>query len=168
MNKKLIYSALLMIFVVYVGGAMAQPMHGHFGKGEFPPMRGWQNIPDLTDEQKSEIEKRAVEHQKKMVTMRSELKLQQIELRSLIREEADIKKIEKQVEEVGKIRTEIQKSRIAHHFDIRSLLTDEQKEYMDSQKFMNRGDRPGRGMSGKRHPGAFRGPDGPGPCFMND
>ncbi len=165
MNKKLIYSALLMIFVVYVGAAMAQPMHGHFGKGEFPPMRGWQNIPDLTNEQKSEIEKRTIEHQKEMISVQSDLKLKQLNLRELIREQSDIKKIEKKVEEIGVIRTELQKKRIRRHLEIKSLLTDEQKEYMDSQRFIKKDNRPGRGMRGKHHPGGFR---GPGPCFMND
>ena len=165
MNKKLFYSALLMMFLVYVGGAMAQPMHGQFGKGEFPPMRGWQNIPDLTDKQKAEIEKRTIGHQKEMISMRSDLRLQQLDLRQLIRDEADIKKIEKKVEEIGVIRTELQKKRIRHRLDIKNLLTDEQKEYLESQRFMNKGNRSGRGMRGRPHPGAFR---GPGPCFMND
>ncbi|MBD3287872.1 periplasmic heavy metal sensor [candidate division KSB1 bacterium] len=164
MNKRRIYTVILMMFVFYVNGATAQPMHGHFGKGEFPPMQGWQDIPDLTEDQKSEIEKITLEHRKEMISMRADLKLQRLELQSMIREEADFNKIENKVEEVGKMRTEIQKKRIAHHLEIRSLLTDEQKKALDSAKF-NRSRRPlGRGF-GKHHPKPFC---GPGPDMLEE
>ncbi|MBE0460675.1 MAG: periplasmic heavy metal sensor [Candidatus Aminicenantes bacterium] len=88
-------------------------------------------IHSLTTEQISKIQKLKLEHQKEILPLRQKMQTIHLELRALISEGADQKKLEAKIDESGKIRTEIQKKALAHHQEIRKLLTDEQKVYFD-------------------------------------
>ena len=56
----------------------------------------------------------------------------------------DRSEIENLVEEIGTIRTSIQKARINHHQEVRAQLTEEQRVIFDTR--MQRGFGPGHGM----------------------
>jgi len=88
-------------------------------------------IPSLTTEQISKIQKLKLENQKEILPLRQKRQTIYLELRTLISEGADQKKLETKIDESGKIRTEIQKKALAHHQEIRKLLTDEQKVYFN-------------------------------------
>ncbi|MDH5468155.1 MAG: Spy/CpxP family protein refolding chaperone [Candidatus Aminicenantes bacterium] len=88
-------------------------------------------IPNLTTEQLSKIQKLKLEFEKEMLPVRTKMQSLKLDLRTLNAENADLKKIEAKIDEISKICAELQKKRIAHHRDIRNLLTDEQKAFFD-------------------------------------
>ena len=72
------------------------------------------NIPNLTAEQISKIQKLKLEFQKEILPLRQKMQTIRLEMRTLISEGADQKKLEAKIEESGKIRIEIQKKALAH------------------------------------------------------
>lgn len=90
-------------------------------------------IPNLTPEQTAKIQKLRIEHQKALLTLQTVLKTKQLELRLLMMEGADQKKLEAKIDELAKARADIQKKCLAHRNEIRSLLTDEQKKAFDQK-----------------------------------
>jgi Spy/CpxP family protein refolding chaperone len=90
-------------------------------------------IPNLTPEQAAKIEKLKVEHQKALVLLQADLKIKRLELRQLMLEKADQKKLEAKIDELAKVGAEIQKKCLAHRTDIGRLLTDEQKKAFDQK-----------------------------------
>lgn len=104
-------------------------------------------ILNLTDEQKDKIDDLRSEQHKNMIELRYKLSMKNFELNELMRKNPDEKKALKIVEEIGKIKLDIEKSRITNHFKIRSLLTDEQKKIFDKHFGINMGR--GFGMNNK-------------------
>ncbi len=89
---------------------------------------------NLTAEQQSQISDLRLQLQKEMLPLRSELMTKRNELKLLMTaEKPDMGKINRKIEEISKIRTEIQKKRVAHRLKIRSLLTEEQRKIFDTQ-----------------------------------
>ncbi len=118
-----------------------------------------QAMPDLTDEQEQKISDLRTAYVKEMNTYRSDLSIKRAELQKLqTADDADMNKINSKIDEIGKIMTEMSKSKAAHHQKVRALLTDEQRVLFDSRH--NRRMRPGMKMRrGELH--GFR--DGTGP-----
>ena len=121
------------------------------------PRKGLLGIPDLTADQLKQIEKLRLEHQKDVLPIRTKLQTKRLELRTLILEDKDQKEIEKKVEELGSIRTEMMKKHITHHLAIRNLLTDDQKVFFDARGF-GRHWGAGRDFNGRPGLKDFRGP----------
>ena len=134
MNKKIIALAILVLAV-----ALAQPGPGHqSGKGEF--RTSLMEELDLTNDQ-----------QKKIDNMREAMQLEAIDLR------ADIQKLELKLESEMKAnnsskksvmavaaklnakRGELQTMHISNRFDVRALLTVEQRQLFDSRPFKKYG-----------------------------
>lgn len=88
-------------------------------------------IPNLTDNQKTKIQKLHLEFQKKMITMKAEQKKQELDLKALIMESASQKKIDGKIDEIYKIRAQMHKECYANCKTIVSLLNDEQKKNFD-------------------------------------
>ncbi len=96
-----------------------------------PPMMRMLN---LTDEQASQISDLRLQLQKEMLPLRSKLITKRNELKLLLTaDKPDQGKINQKVEEISKIRTEIQKKQITHRLKIRSLLTEEQRKIFDAR-----------------------------------
>jgi Spy/CpxP family protein refolding chaperone len=88
---------------------------------------------ELTDAQKEQIEKLGTEHAKKVLPLRNELGELRAELRTLSTvDKVNMTDINKKIDEMGKVQTELMKERAAHRQQIRSLLTDEQRVKFDS------------------------------------
>lgn len=112
------------------------------------------NIPDLTQEQQDKIDALRTTQMKDMQTFRNQLDEKRAHLQTLrSADKADMKAIDKTIDEMGAIRTQMMKKREQHIQDIRNLLTDEQRVYFDNHKRGKgpgqgycRGDRPGRGQ----------------------
>ena len=90
-------------------------------------------IPNLTPEQAAKIEKVKIEHQKALLLLQADLKIKRLELRQLMIEKADQKKLEAKIDELAKVGADMQKKCLAHRNEVRGLLTDEQKKAFDQK-----------------------------------
>ncbi|NPA35559.1 MAG: periplasmic heavy metal sensor [Chlorobi bacterium] len=119
------------------------------------------NLPNITEEQKNKLDAMRTEHWKNVQNTQNLIAEKIARLRTLrTADNVDMKEINKTIDELNSLRTQIQKSREQHIQDVRKLLTDEQRVYFDN--FQNtRGQRFGRGMGrgmGRCGRGYGRGP----------
>jgi len=155
----------LMMVVLVAGFALAQP--GPATAAPTPPsnlipMSGRQGMqgmmpgpamPDMTPEQLEKVDALRTAHVKEMIPLRADLEVKEIELDALWRaDEPDAKKIVAKVTEIGNLRQKMEIGRINHQFDMRKLMTPEQRKAMKKmgmgRGMMGRG--MGRGMRGMR------------------
>lgn len=142
------HTALVALMIVaVVGFAIAQP--GPAGTVQAPMAGGMQGMmhgaamPDMTPEQMEKMDALRTAQVKAMAPLRSDLKVKEIELDALWRaDEPDAKKIIAKVKEIGDIREKMEIVRINHQFDMRKLMTPEQRKAMKGMGM-------GRGMMGK-------------------
>ena len=90
-------------------------------------------IPNLTPDQSAKIAKLKFEHQKALIQLQAALKTKRLELRQLMLEKADQKKLDFKIDEIAKAGADIQKSCLAHKTAVSGLLTDEQKKALDQK-----------------------------------
>lgn len=161
----LILSVSLMAQRGYGTGRYAQnrPGTGRFAQNRLGTGLYCHAIPDLTDEQEQKIDDLRTAHMKEMNSYRSDLTIKRAELQKLqTADNADINKINSKIDEIGKIKTEMSKSRAAHLQKVRGLLTDEQRVLFDSRPNRRKGPGMKMGRGGGIH--GFRygtGPDFP-------
>lgn len=132
MKKTIFAVILLLMFGFFVSINVAQDLPEDEQEMMPPRPMAFSHIPDLTPDQLSKIEKLRLEHQKEMLPIRTKMQALRLDLRTMIMEEQDQKKIDDKIEEIGKIRTELMKKQVKHRLAIRSLLTDDQKVYFDA------------------------------------
>lgn len=87
----------------------------------------FKNIPNLSDEQKAKLEKLRAEHQKLMEAAKADMEKQAAEMKALMKDPVDVKKIEAKIDEIAMMKAGMQKKCLAHYLAVRALLTDEQK-----------------------------------------
>lgn len=121
-----------------------------YGPGHMDRLEG---LLDLSEEQAAAVERLHLDFQKESLSVRNKIQEKNAQLNTLITEGADRSKIDKLVEEIGGLRTSIQKARIGTHLKVRELLNDDQKVKFDNH-FINRSGFP-------EHRGGF-GPHGRG------
>lgn len=91
-------------------------------------------IPDLTEEQQEQINNIRTNYLKDIQPLKNEMKINEARLDALITEDKpDMNKINKLIDDNGKIQTELRKKQVAHQLQIRNLLTEEQKVIFDSR-----------------------------------
>jgi len=94
-------------------------------------------IPDLTEEQKAQIDALKMNLEKEMLPMKTKLEVKQAELQELLVADSPNKgAIDKKIDEIGSLRTQIQKKRIDNRLKIRALLTPEQRVKFDKKALM--------------------------------
>ena len=144
-TKRITAILLTGIMMVATVSSFAQRGQGQKAMGMKKNMQMHQNcffnIPDLTEEQETQIEKIRVSHMKEMQNYYNKLNEKRAKLRTLqTKDNPDMEKINSVIEEMGEIRTEKHKARAKHHQEVRSLLNEEQKIYFDKHKMkMNKG-----------------------------
>jgi Spy/CpxP family protein refolding chaperone len=155
-----IMTALVVLFLFASYPVLAQHAEQMQHMEKMKPGMGACGIPNLTAEQVSKIQKLKLEFEKGMLPLRTKVQIMGLELRAMVAEGADIKKLEAKVDEVSKARADIQKKALAHHLQVRTLLTDEQKVYFDLRGFgpgcragCGGGGKGGCGMGGMEHKG---------------
>lgn len=133
------YSSLIMVALFVLSlSAYAQPQKMKFRKFQeeemcMPHKRGMQHLPDLTDAQKEQIEKLRTDHLKTILPLRNKLGELRAELRTLsTADKANMNDINKKIDQIGNVRTQLMKEQAAQRQQIRSLLTDEQRVKFDS------------------------------------
>jgi hypothetical protein len=90
------------------------------------------HIPNLSDEQKGKLEKLHAEHQKMMAAVKMDMEKQALEMKALMKDPVDMKKIEAKIDEMAMMKAAMQKKCLAHRFAVKALLTDEQKAKFDA------------------------------------
>ncbi len=150
--KSRVLSALMMVVLV-AGFALAQPAAtGPTPPANLVPMCGMQGMhgmqgmkpgpamPDMTPEQLEKMDALRTAHLKEMSPLRTDLQVKEIELDALWRaDEPDAKKIIAKVKEIGDIREKMEVARINHQFDMRKLMTPEQRKAVRKMGMMGRG-----------------------------
>ncbi len=114
------------------------------GGGEGPMFKFVEEM-KLTKEQEKKLQEMRVAHQKEMIPLRAQLKVKQIEMRELFRGDPNQGAINSKIDEIGKMRADIQKKSAAHRIAMRNVLTPEQRELWDSRPH-----RMGKGFDGPR------------------
>ena len=101
------------------------------------------NIPGLSDEQKEQIKQVRLEIQKEVLPLRNDMREKRARLNTLsTAEKADMNAINRVVEDIGDLQTEIIKKREMGRQQVRNLLNEEQRLFFDSHQ---------RGMRHFRH-----------------
>lgn len=91
-------------------------------------------IPNLTEEQQKKIDALHVRHVKEVTGIKNQIKLKEAELRILeTAEKPDKAAIEKKIDEIMNLKTQLAKVGATHRLEVRSLLTDEQKVFFDAR-----------------------------------
>lgn len=148
MTKTIQKPALLLIaalFVVTSGITYAQcpknkgkdklPMHGEKTPGHMM-------IPDLTDSQKDKMKTLRFDHMKAIQPLQNEIGEKQARFRTLqTADKVDMSEINEVIEDIGSLRIRIMKLKAAHHQEIRSLLTQEQRVLFDAHQPQQHGSR---------------------------
>jgi len=127
--RSIVTAAVVLLLAAYP--ILAQPAGQEHGAEKMKACAGAYGIPNLTAEQVSKIEKLKLQFEKEMLPLRQKMQTLNLEMRTLMAEGADLTKLGAKIDEMSKVRAEIQKKGLAHRQQIRSLLTDEQKTYFD-------------------------------------
>lgn len=119
---------------------------GRMGGGPMWMGQRCQMIPDLTQEQQSQIDELRVGQMKEMTTFRNRLMEKRAQLRTLqTKDNPDMNAINQTIEQMGQIRTNMHKAFAEHRQNVREVLNEDQRAFYDA-KIMNR-----RGRFGGRH-----------------
>lgn len=87
---------------------------------------------NLTAEQKTQIEKLKTAHMKEMIGLKNQLKEKKAHLRTVTTvDKVDMVEVNKTIDEIGVIKTEMMKKKEAHKQEVRKLLTEEQRLKFD-------------------------------------
>jgi Spy/CpxP family protein refolding chaperone len=84
-------------------------------------------IPNLSDEQKGKLEKLHAGQQAMMAAAKVEMEKQALELKALMKDPVDVAKAEAKIDEIAKMKADMQKKHLTHFLAVRALLTAEQK-----------------------------------------
>ncbi|MBN1184443.1 MAG: Spy/CpxP family protein refolding chaperone [Bacteroidales bacterium] len=146
------------LLALATAGSMAQCPSGGMGQGNGNKQKVAQsgngagyfcnNIPNLTDEQKLAIDKIKLDQKKAALETKTEIDSKKIKLNALLTtDNPDKASIDKLIDEIGKLKTDMQKKHAANLIEIRKLLTEEQKVYFDNH-MISKGFGSGQGGKG--------------------
>ncbi len=136
-TRKAKYAVLPIVALLLATGiAYGQPPEMGRGKGEEMYSRGHRAmIPDLTEAQKEKMKALRIEHMKIVQQLRNQLGEKEARLRTLsTSDKVDMSEINRVIEEMGAMRTQLMKSMAQHRQKIRELLTDEQRVIFDAHQ----------------------------------
>ena len=105
---------------------------------------------ELSDSQITEVKKMMEKNGIDRIERKAELQKAQLELRHLKMNDAADTKILSAIDRIGKLKTEMRKTRFQHQSVMKSILTGEQTEKL---KELRQEFRQGRGFHGRNHPG---------------
>ena len=132
------------------------------GAGPKDTAKGCPGLPGLTEEQQKKVQALDLETEKALVPLKAQLDVKAAELKGLaVAENTDKSAIDKKIEEIGALRTQIMKKKILGRLGVRALLTPDQRVEFDRvglrggcglMECCEEGPRPGmqRGMMMKR------------------
>jgi len=125
-NKSLIITTM---FIFLAAGIFAQPNNMQQNK---KAQGMFMNIPDLTDAQQTKLKEMRTAHMKEMMPLKNELKEKQAHLQTLqTADKPDMNAINKEIDEIGVIKTNMAKKHAAFRQEVRKILTDDQRVFFD-------------------------------------
>jgi len=137
-TKKQLLGIILAIALIISSGISVNAQNS--GKGML------NNIPNLTEEQTAKIEALKTPHMKEMLPLKNQMAEKKAQLTTLTTaEKADMDAINKKIDEIGTLKTQMLKKREAHKQDIRKILSEEQRLMFD----MHQGNCKGKGQMGE-------------------
>jgi len=130
------YLPFLVVFM-FLSGLLIQPLEARRGgnpvEGGREPGFGYgfkhwsKEDLNLSKEQEKKLQSLELNFEKEITKLSSEIRTKQLELRELwISDTPDESKINAKIEEIGKLRTEIDKKRTGHLLEVKKVLTEEQ------------------------------------------
>lgn len=139
--KAITYKHIMMLLaasLIVTGSAFAQQGKMHSESVEKQCMSGMGHgkhmsmIPDMTEQQKEQMEQLRTEHLKVMLPLKNQLQEKMARLRTLsTAEKVNMNDINKKIDEIGELKIKLMKERATHRQDIRKLLTEEQRVMFD-------------------------------------
>jgi len=132
---------------------------GTLGKALIWNQQPCQRIPNLTEDQQEQLQALRVEHMQEMTDHRNQINEKRARLRTLqTKDDPNMEAINQVIEEMGAIRTTMQKNAASNRQEVRKLLNEEQRAFYDS-RMMRCGNFQGRGMGhggkGMHRPGRW-------------
>jgi len=152
---------MLAVFMGLTTALVAQPDEKGEGKsrrGSNPEMRmeeqrGHENGLDLTDAQKEAFKQGMLAMQKQLQPIRNQLGEAMAHQKTLTTvDRPDMAAINKNIEKMGALKTEMAKIQAKHHLEMRAQLTDEQRLKFDMFKHQKKD---GKGPKGIKHQGDY-------------
>ena len=105
-------------------------------------------VPGLTDEQRKKLDALELETEKAVLPVRARIDVLDAELKQMmLAENPDKAAVERKIDEIGGLKTQIEKKRAMHQIAVRGLLTPEQRVDFD-RKALGRGHGMGFGPMG--------------------
>ncbi len=105
-----------------------------FGQGAGPQdsPKGCPGIPGLSEDQQKKVQALDLETEKALLPLKAQMDLKTAELKGLtLAENPEKGAIDKKIEEIGTIRTQIMKKKIMNKLAVRALLTPDQRVKFD-------------------------------------
>jgi Spy/CpxP family protein refolding chaperone len=120
---------------------------GHMGRGMGPGMEMGMRGPgggcakmadelELTKDQRKQLEDLSVNFRKEIIPMRAQVQVLNIDLQQLIRSDAKQTEIDAKIDQIGKLRTDVQKKSVGLRLAMRGVLTPEQRDKWDTRPHM--------------------------------
>jgi Spy/CpxP family protein refolding chaperone len=125
------------------------PGPGRHGGMRNRAARAFRNL-DLTKEQRDKIAEIRDKQERNAIRMRADLETARLDMRRLIRaDKPDRAAINRQVERMASLRSDLEKARIGMMLDVRDVLTPEQREKMRGAMLDEGGEGPEGGQGGE-------------------
>lgn len=150
--KNLIKTVALLVMITGISlTSHAQGQKGRqLGEQKQMKMERHHMIPDLTEEQQEQMKTIHLKSMKAMQPLKNSLMEKKAHLHTLsTAQKADLKAINKQIDEISSIEASMQKLRAASQQEVRSLLTEEQRIMFDSKPHGMKGNGNHRGNGPK-------------------
>lgn len=147
MKKQMInIIAIALVALLPLGSLFAQPQGK--GQGKFPGRQKMLQELNLTQDQKDQIAKLRLDHQKQMVDYRSGIAKTRLEIKDLfLNKNVEEGKVLDLTKKVSDMQADMKASRVKHWFQVYNLLNDQQKETFRKHAPML-GENMGMGMRG--------------------
>ncbi len=125
---------IMIAFALFAGNVFAQPGGMKDKPFHSPKQDHFPKIPDLSEEQKEQIKKLKTDHLKAVLPLKNQMREKEAHLQTLSTgENVNMELVNKTIEEIGEIRTQLMKNKAAHRQQIRNLLSEEQRLFFDSR-----------------------------------
>lgn len=165
-TTKLLVALIALLTIGTSNGFAQRGMGRGTGEGYAPKQKEGlpsycHRIPNLTEEQRTQIEALRVKHMKSVTPLRNQMDEKRARLKTLeSAENPNLVDINKTIDEITAIKATLMKNRAVHRTEISKLLSEEQRVYFNSSP-RGKGNGEGRGHRGNR-----RGKGGGKGCYM--